>query len=68
MGIELATIHGGSLSCVRFTQAGVAQEKSRTVGTCRPRACLDNHETVLLPILRFLRMGRLLAGAGATSK
>ena len=34
MGIELVTIHGGSLSCVRFTQAGVAQEKSRTVGTC----------------------------------
>ena len=26
MGIELATIHGGSLSCVRFTQATVAQE------------------------------------------
>ena len=26
MGIELVTIHGGSLSCVRFTQATVAQE------------------------------------------
>ena len=56
--LVLRALHSGRGSAGEITYRGNVLTK----------AFLDNHETVLLPNLRFLHLGRLLVGVSATSK